>query len=113
MSMASPVNDTIFGKKIFIENTVCVLIFSFYRKHFSLYEEFSDIISYIFIGFYAKNFRLSSHTSIKLELSPQMFEKYSDIKFHENSFSESRIVIIVTDRRYEDDSGLSQSCGST
>ena len=63
VSMASPVNDTIFGKKIFIENTVCVLIFSFYRKHFSLYEEFSDIISYIFIGFYAKNFRHSSHTS--------------------------------------------------
>jgi len=36
---------------------------------------------------------------IKLELSPQMFEKYSNIKFHENSFSGSRIVFMVTDRR--------------
>jgi len=29
---------------------------------------------------------------MKLEFSRQIFEKYSNVKFHENAFSESRVV---------------------
>jgi hypothetical protein len=37
---------------------------------------------------------------MKLEFSQQMLEKYSDIKFHENSFSGRRVVAYGrTDRR--------------
>ena len=36
--------------------------------------------------------RYSCQIIVKFEFSRQFFEKYSNIKFHENSFSESRIV---------------------
>ena len=34
----------------------------------------------------------SCPTLIKLEFPPQIFEKYSNIKFHENPFSVNRVV---------------------
>jgi hypothetical protein len=43
--------------------------------------------------------RHSSYILVKLELSPQMFEKYSDIKFHGNPFSGAELFVVVTDRR--------------
>jgi hypothetical protein len=35
---------------------------------------------------------------MKLEFSWQIFEKYSNIKFHENPFSGSQVIPRVTDR---------------
>ena len=44
--------------------------------------------------------RCSCQIVVKFEFSRQFFEKYSNIKFHENSFSDSRVVPCgQTDRR--------------
>jgi hypothetical protein len=46
---------------------------------------------------------------IRLEYSRQSFEKYSNIKFHENPSSGSRVVLCgQTDRHDEADSRFSQ-----
>jgi len=55
---------------------------------------------------------------MKLEFSQQIFEKYSNIRFHENLFSGSRVVPFGqadgrTDRHDEADSCLSQFCECT
>jgi hypothetical protein len=48
---------------------------------------------------------------VKLEFSRQSFEKYSDIKFHENPSKGSRVVPCgQTDRHYEPNSHFSQFC---
>jgi len=48
---------------------------------------------------------------MKLDISRQIFEKYSDIKFHENLSSESGVVPCGrTDGRDEADSRFSQFC---
>ena len=48
---------------------------------------------------------------MKLEFVRQIFEKYSDIKFHENPFSGSRVVPYgQTDRQEKAGSRLSQFC---
>ena len=40
--------------------------------------------------------RISCHISTKLGFSRQIFEKYANIKFHENPFSGSRAVAMRT-----------------
>jgi hypothetical protein len=54
---------------------------------------------------------------IKLEFSRQIFEKYSNMKFHEKSFSGSRVVPSgLTDRHDEADNRCSQfanACNNT
>jgi len=45
-----------------------------------------------------------------LEFSPHIFEKCSNIKFHENPSSWSRVVPFVTDRHDEATSRFSQFC---
>jgi len=48
---------------------------------------------------------------MKLEFSQQFFEKYSNIRFHKNSSSGSRVVpCIQTDRHDEANSHFSQLC---
>jgi hypothetical protein len=52
---------------------------------------------------------------MELELSRQIFEKYSNIKFHENQFNGSRVVPCgqtgeEIDRRDETNSRFSQFC---
>jgi len=44
----------------------------------------------MYVGLHV-NYQLLSYL-IKLEFSRQIFEKYSNMKFHENSFSGSRVV---------------------
>jgi hypothetical protein len=59
----------------------------------------SEIWSKMYIGLHVK-YRCSSPTLMKLEFSGQFFEKYSNIKFHENPSSGSRVVPCGrTDRR--------------
>jgi len=45
----------------------------------------------MYLGLHVK-YRYSCQTVKKLELSRQIFKKYSNIKFHENPLSESRVV---------------------
>jgi len=48
---------------------------------------------------------------MKLEFFRQIFEKYSNIKFHENPSSESRVVPCgQTDRHDEANDRISQFC---
>jgi len=47
---------------------------------------------------------------MKLEFSQQIFEKYSNIKFHENPSSGSRVFSNRTDGHDEANSRLSQLC---
>jgi len=48
---------------------------------------------------------------MKLEFSTQEFEKYSDMKFHENTSGGIRVVFVRTDdRRDEDSIRFSQIC---
>jgi hypothetical protein len=51
---------------------------------------------------------------IKPEFSRQIFEKYSDVKFHENPSSWSRVFFVRTDGRTDDeaDSRFSQFWGN-
>ena len=61
-----------------------------------------------------KNLRRGGKTCVEVELifSRQIFEKYSDIKYHENPSSGSRVVPCgQTDRHDEADSRSSQFCG--
>jgi hypothetical protein len=61
---------------------------------------------------YDKNIYLSKcKVPVILEFSGQMFEKSSDIKFHENPSSRSRVVPCrQTDRHDEANSRFSQFC---
>jgi len=51
-----------------------------------------DMIKNIYILIFTKNTRYSCHILMKLEFSWQIFRKHSNIKFHENPFSGSRVV---------------------
>jgi len=46
----------------------------------------------VYIYIFVLNTRYSDQILMKLEYSRQIFENYSNIKFHENSFSGSRVV---------------------
>jgi len=45
-----------------------------------------------YVGLHEKNTRYSCPILMKLEFSRQIFKKYSNIKFHENPSSGSRVV---------------------
>jgi hypothetical protein len=68
----------------------------------------------MYTGLYAST-RYACQILTKLEFSQQIFEKYSNIKFHENPTSGSRIVLCVrtdtqTDRHDEANNRISQFC---
>ena len=64
----------------------------------------------MYIGLHVK-YRYSSHILMKLEFFRQIFEKYSNIKFHENPYSGSRVVACGrTDGPGEANSRISQFC---
>jgi hypothetical protein len=48
-------------------------------------------VSKIYIGIHVK-YPFSCHILMTLKFSRQIFEKYEDIKFHENLFSGSRFI---------------------
>jgi len=64
----------------------------------------------MYIGLHVK-YLYSCQILIKLEFSRQIFEKYSNTKFHENPSSGSRVVPCVqTDRHDAVNSRFSQFC---
>jgi len=48
-------------------------------------------LTYMCVGIHVKD-RLLLFDLVKFEFSRRIFEKYSNIKFHENPFSGSRVV---------------------
>ena len=81
------INGTIFEKKKLL-NTKCVFWFPM---------QFVSEISHskkkwVIVGGLHVQYRHSCPPLMKLEFSGQFFESYSNIKFHENLFSGSRVV---------------------
>ena len=66
---------------------MCVLMLStsFRLKHFSFYEDMSEIWRNIYIGY-------SCYILTKIEFYLQIFEKYSNTKFHESLSIGNRVV---------------------
>ena len=84
------INDKIFEDVI--EHKICVWFSQLLcLKHFSFQEERSEILSKLHINLHVTNCHYCP-ILMKLEYSGQIFEKYLDIKFHENSFSGSQVV---------------------
>ena len=107
------INGTIFGKKLL--NMKCV----FCLKHFSFQEEFSGVLSQMYIGHHVKYPLFLTHFKRNLNFLHRFSKKTSNIKFHENSSSGSRVVPYgqiqyrtdsLTDRHDEVNSRLSQFC---
>ena len=67
-------------------------LYNFFLKLFSFQEELSEILSQMYIGLYVKC-PLFVPDLMKLKFSPQIFEKFSNIKFHENTSSGSRVAL--------------------
>ena len=84
------INGTIFGGKKVIVHKKCIVIFSnsFCLKHFASKEELSEIWSKVYIDLHVKWPLYLSDFSGHCIFSTD-FGKYSNIKFHENSSSES------------------------
>jgi len=81
-------------RKIVIEHTMCVFIFStpFFPETFLILRITErDMIKNIFLVFMSI-IRHPCQIFTKLEFSRQIFEKCSNIKFSENPFSGSRVV---------------------
>jgi len=103
-------------RKKYIEHEMCFLIFSrrfarniYHFKNNSARYDRKCIIIFMW------STRYSCQILMKLELSRQMFGKYSNLKFHENPFSGSRVFprgrtnrwtdmtkLIVTHRNFSD-----------
>ena len=65
-------------------------IYDLCPKYFSFLEERSEIRSKMYIGRHATAL-YSCQMLMKLEFSRQMFEKHSNIKFHENPSNGNRV----------------------
>ena len=68
------------------------ILYSFCLKHFSFWEEQSEMWSEMYIGLHVKYRCYSCQILMKLEFSWQVSEKSSNIKFYENPSSVSRVV---------------------
>jgi hypothetical protein len=103
----------IFEKKLF--NIKCVLIscttslwnFSHSKRNLASYDKKCTLV-------FMQSNRYSCQILVRPEFSRQIFKKYSNIKFHENPFSGSRVVPCGrTDRHDEVVSRFSQLCERT
>jgi hypothetical protein len=65
-------------------------LLNFCPKHFSFLEAFSEIV--INVKSLCVKYRYSCQILIKREFSRQIFKKNSNMKFHQNSSTGSRIV---------------------
>jgi hypothetical protein len=65
-------------------------IYIFCQKHFSFWEELGEIWLEMYIGILVKYPPFLS-LLLKLQFPPQIFEKYSNIIFHENPSTGSRV----------------------
>jgi len=81
-----------FSEKKGTDHKMCSLIFFYFcLKHFSFQEDLGEIWSEMYTGLHVKQ-PLFLPILIKLKLSRQTFEKYSNIEFHENPSRGSRDV---------------------
>jgi len=83
----------IFERKKINEQKMCVLIFST-AFVWNISHSKGKIVRYDqkYMLVFTQSTRNSWPILIKLEFSRKIFEKYSNIKFHENPFSGSRVV---------------------
>jgi hypothetical protein len=85
------INGNIFEKKS-TEHKMCYdFLYNVCPKHFSLWEEFGEILLQMYIGLNVKCPLFSSDFN-GTWTSRQDFKKSSNIKFHENLSSGSRVV---------------------
>ena len=86
------INGTILEKKV-TEHKMCIVIFStlFCPRHLLCQEETREIQSKCVSVFMWSTF-YSCSILMSLEFSGQIFEKYSNIKFHKNPSSGSPVV---------------------
>jgi len=78
------INGKIFGEKV-CNRKMCVLIFSTtFVWNISHSKKNSTIYDHKCTLFFMQGTRCSRHILMKLEFSRQIFEKYSNIQFHEN-----------------------------
>ena len=86
------IKGTTLGEKV-IENKSCFhFLYKFCLKHSSFQQEMRGILSQMYRVLHVK-YRYSCHILMELEFSRQIFEKYSNTKFHENPSSGSRDVL--------------------
>ena len=84
------INGTICGRKgCWTENVCFDFLYNVYLQHFSFWEELSEIWLKMYIGLHVK-YRYFCSILVKLEYSLQIFEKCSNMKYHENASSENR-----------------------
>jgi len=69
----------------------CDFLYNFCPKHFSFQEELNDIWYNMYIGLHVK-YPLFLLDLYKTQFFRNIFAKYSIIKFHENPFSDSRVI---------------------
>ena len=87
------INDTTFGGGGDYWTWMCFdFLYKFCLKHFSFYEELSKIRSQMHTGWSSCTGSVILVRFKKNEISWQISEKYSNIKFHENPPSGSRVV---------------------
>ena len=92
------IKSTIFGKKLL--NINCVFWFSLQRlSETILIVRRIQRDSTINLGTSSYQYQFFCHILIKHEFSRQIFEKYSDMKFHENPSSGNRVISMRTDRQ--------------
>jgi hypothetical protein len=87
------INGTICERKksYWIQNACFDLLYKYSLKHFSFREELSELLSQMYIGLHIYYPVFLSDLK-KIGFSLQIFEKHSNIKFHENTSSGSRVV---------------------
>ena len=86
------INGTIFGKKVGKMLKLLYFIYNFCPRHFSFEEEFKRYMIINLHRFFTQPTRYFCQILSTLESYGQVFENYSDIKFHENPCSGNRAV---------------------
>ena len=86
------IKGAIFRKNV-VEHKKCVFSFSLklLLKHFSFYNKFSEILSYMCKSLHVK-YRYSCQILTKLEFFDRLSEKRSNMKFYQNPSTGSRAV---------------------
>jgi hypothetical protein len=85
------INDTIAEKKLLNINWAFWFSLQICMNHFSLYEEFSEMWSKIYILVFSKISIILVQILMEIEFCRQIFEKFSNFIFHENPSSGSQV----------------------
>ena len=80
-------SSMIFGEKCTEHNVCCDFLYNLWLKHFTFWDDLSEILSWTYIDLQVKYPWFADFT--KHEFSWQTSEKYPNVKFHENLSSGS------------------------